>query len=549
MFLMLSCSSNHNNNDSRISELSEDKIISVSTGPEGLLIKKNHSSVYTHVTIHIQKEGLAHENIGISCNEKINSFTYPFVQAGETYSVYLTMMKEDWTGYTSSKAAKITAGGGLGDYNISFSDYKYNQQKCVIEFSDYLITKPNIPVNGQQYSGNIYLDADWGKGVWGSYVFCGEDKAYIDLSSRAVDILNKKFFVQLTYAFSYKGINYTYTLLENPSAPFTDFHPVTGISLSQGFLRPMFSPNCYDYVIYGTNDSVTINATLVSGAAASSKTISTGESTILTASYQGQEINFKFTFEKAQEITFTDSKGKSQKYIETFYDDFDGNELDSTKWHKSAEQERQQGMKDHGWWKNECSYIEDGKLVIESRKEGDSLVSGSIETSGIFEQTRGIYEIRFKCQKTSGLWYAFWLMDNNNDTAHIGNGAVDAAEIDIFELVPNEPYHGPNYFKTTINYDAYGAAHQADSSPNANIDDSFYDNWHIAKFVWGKEAYELYLDEELLYVMEGEDYGGMCEGKNYMIVSAEFGEWGGSVKENLLPARMYVDWIKAYGEL
>ena len=57
-----------------------------------------------------------------------------------------------------------------------------------------------------------------------------------------------------------------------------------------------------------------------------------------------------------------------EKYVQTFFDDFSGDNLDLSKWKRSPQQERQPNMKNHGWWKDECSYLEDGKLVIEAKK-------------------------------------------------------------------------------------------------------------------------------------------------------------------------------------
>ena len=71
-----------------------------------------------------------------------------------------------------------------------------------------------------------------------------------------------------------------------------------------------------------------------------------------------------------------------EKYFQTFFDDFSGDDLDLSKWKRSPQQERQPNMKNHGWWKDECSYLENGKLVIEAKRDGDLLISGAIDTKG-----------------------------------------------------------------------------------------------------------------------------------------------------------------------
>ena len=205
--------------------------------------------------------------------------------------------------------------------------------------------------------------------------------------------------------------------------------------------------------------------------------------------------------ENARTIDFTDSSGQTKIYKETFFDDFYGTTIDTSKWTVRDEQFEwpEEGDKRLvNWFKNEAVKVEDGNLIITDYKDTDKLVSGAITTRGKFEQSHGLFEIRFKCDYSSGLWYAFWLMDDNNNKEHIDGSPVDAAEIDIFEVMPNtwvEPYK--NYFKTAINYDSYNYDYPNEVYPNRNdhpsffsiqapdVDDSFYGNWHTVYFLWG----------------------------------------------------------------
>lgn len=269
-------------------------------------------------------------------------------------------------------------------------------------------------------------------------------------------------------------------------------------------------------------------------------------------------------------MDFTDASGQTCTYRETFFDDFSEESIDENKWTIRDEQLEwlAEGEQERliNWYKKEAVKVEDGKLIITDYKGEDKLVSGAITTKGKFEQSHGLFEIKFKCDYSSGLWYAFWLMDENNDKYHIDGKASDAAEIDIFEIMPHtwmEP--NTNYFKTAINYDAYdydaeGKVYPNDFYPDLehhpalfsaqapDVDDSFYDDWHTVFFLWGDENYELYLDGKLQYVMKGEDFAGMCQGTNHIIISSEIREesWAKSLDENLLPAKFYVDYVKAY---
>lgn len=257
-----------------------------------------------------------------------------------------------------------------------------------------------------------------------------------------------------------------------------------------------------------------------------------------------------------------EENAKPKSYSLVFYDEFDGDSLDPTKWECCPEWERQAGMKNHGWWADECVSVKDGNLVLECKKrESDGkFISGGVRTISknysrkFFSQQKGIWEIEFKVDKSSGFWYAFWMMANNNDQA-VGNGAVNGAEIDMFELLPgNSGWRKNGRFMSTIHWDAYGSAHQSRGTDGISVEDfapDFYDNWHVYKFVWTDEGYESYLDDTLLWKMEGNRYGGTCQAEGYTKITAEFGEWGGPVDPEILKGgskAMYVDYVKIYKE-
>ena len=110
-----------------------------------------------------------------------------------------------------------------------------------------------------------------------------------------------------------------------------------------------------------------------------------------------------------------------------------------------------------GWGNNELEYytsrtnnvrIEDGKLVIEARKEsysGKDYTSGRLLTKGKWSGTHGRIEARIKIPRGQGVWPAFWMLGTNIDLA----GWPACGEIDIMENIGKEPgtvhgtVHGP----------------------------------------------------------------------------------------------------------
>lgn len=261
-----------------------------------------------------------------------------------------------------------------------------------------------------------------------------------------------------------------------------------------------------------------------------------------------------------EEITFN---GKT--YTQIFYDDFDGDKLDPKKWDKAPEWERQAHMKEHGWWSNSCTSVKNGNLVLEAKKQGGRTIAGAVRTKKadysktMFENTYGLYEIKFKVEEGSGFWYAFWMMADN-DEAHISGTAENGAEIDCFEILPGPSdwtYDGkavkdPGRMMSTIHWDAYGKDHKmkgTDGIKVTDFDPDFWNNWHTFQFEWNEDCYECYLDGRHLYTLDSSYGNGICKAKAYMKISVEFGDWDGPVCQEILDGgskKMLVDYVKVY---
>lgn len=252
--------------------------------------------------------------------------------------------------------------------------------------------------------------------------------------------------------------------------------------------------------------------------------------------------------QETEDETETETSGeefvfKNETYVQTFNDDFSGTKLDTRKWEKCPEWKRQDLG---GYWEEDCSYVKDGSLIVECKKNGSKLVSGAVRTKGKFEQAEGLYKFRFKAEKSSGLWYAIWLMCD--DEHKVGNGAVDGAEIDMIEILANDQWQKEGekqYINSAVHWDGYDSNHKSKGSKHF-ITDNFFNEWHECVFVWDSEGYKLWLDDELIWDADGKDYGGTNTKPTYIKITAEFGKWGGPVDDSLLPAKMYVDYISAY---
>ncbi|MBO4403717.1 MAG: glycoside hydrolase family 16 protein [Treponema sp.] len=254
----------------------------------------------------------------------------------------------------------------------------------------------------------------------------------------------------------------------------------------------------------------------------------------------------------AEEITFN-----GKKYSLTFDDEFSSDTMDTTRWSYSPEMVRQGKNGWGGWWKNKCSSFKDGNYISTCTIDDKGTpVSGAIQTNGKFEQAFGLYHIRFKVEKAYGLWYAFWLLCDSMGNDLTGDGsAKDGAELDIFEVVPGaDRENNLADFGMSVHWDGYDEKNLKSASDFTHpLGDDFYGKYHEVWYLWDKDGYKFYMDgtgeENLIFDFPAEQYGKeACEEPCYMILSAEYGIWGGEINSKMLPAHFYVDYVRVYEE-
>ncbi|WP_245579706.1 glycoside hydrolase family 16 protein [Alteribacter aurantiacus] len=113
-------------------------------------------------------------------------------------------------------------------------------------------------------------------------------------------------------------------------------------------------------------------------------------------------------------------------------DEFDGDSLDKTRWNIE-------------YWpaekNNELQYytpnnvkVDNGNLILSSKEEyyeGRSYTSGAVQSKDKFNFKYGKIEMRARLPKGKGIFPAFWLLPNGEETW--------LPEIDIFEMIGDEP--------------------------------------------------------------------------------------------------------------
>ncbi len=234
-------------------------------------------------------------------------------------------------------------------------------------------------------------------------------------------------------------------------------------------------------------------------------------------------------------------------------DEFNGNEIDFTKW---AIEEH-----GHGGGNNELQYyidrkenvrVEDGNLVIQANKERyeqagiiREYTSGRIRTKRRASWQYGRFEIKAKLPKGRGIWPAIWLLP---ETAQYGKWAA-SGEIDIMELLG----HQPNVIHGTLHYGQPWPDNQSSSGTYTLESGDFSEDFHVFALEWTSSEIRWYIDGTLYqkqnqWHSSASPYPAPFDQPFHLILNvAVGGNWAGPPSVSTpFPATMRVDYVKVY---
>jgi beta-glucanase (GH16 family) len=239
-------------------------------------------------------------------------------------------------------------------------------------------------------------------------------------------------------------------------------------------------------------------------------------------------------------------------------DEFNGPAVDSSTWTYDV---------GGGGWGNgefeyytarhENSYITNGNLVIEARREnymGSQFTSARMMTQGRFAFKYGTLEARIKLPNTAnGLWPAFWMMGNNS-------GAITwpgCGELDILEMGSKEGIAQglqQEMIDCAMHYsDATGAHGMLVGWTNSPVDLTL--DYHLYTISWTPTTITFYLDNSPYGSWDiTADYMSEFHQPFYPILNIAIGGYNPSYTgvyspdsvTAAFPARMYVDYIRLY---
>lgn len=250
-----------------------------------------------------------------------------------------------------------------------------------------------------------------------------------------------------------------------------------------------------------------------------------------------------------------------------WYDEFDGNALDASKWGF------QTGLHDtygdsvgpQNWGNQELQTytdgdnldILDGQLNITARREdrdGMQFTSSRIATRDCYSFTYGYIEARIKAPAVRGMWPAFWLLPQPDDTSSSDNvydGWPANGEIDIMEAKGRLE----KVVDCTIHFGS-DLAHY-DYEGNSTTLDSVISEWHTYALDWTEQRLVWKIDgAEVLRVESSHWWTSASESPSapfdrpfYILINlAVGGRYDGNVKPypDFTSATMSVDYVRVY---
>lgn len=243
-------------------------------------------------------------------------------------------------------------------------------------------------------------------------------------------------------------------------------------------------------------------------------------------------------------------------------DEFNGDRLDRSTWtFQTGGEGGGNGEMQFYTASSKNAYLEDGKLVIEARREemeGKQFTSARVHTNGRMGFKYGTLEARIKLPRIdNGLWPAFWMLGNNFGI----DGWPKSGEWDILEAG-----YKSAQADGTVNRAVSGAMHwwhetgtwsewlQADAHASTVLPTNFYEDYHNYRLEWTPTEVKISVDDTTFFTLDITD-PNMSEFRSnpaHIILNLAVGGWNfveitdPAQITAPFPAKMYVEYVRLY---
>lgn len=238
---------------------------------------------------------------------------------------------------------------------------------------------------------------------------------------------------------------------------------------------------------------------------------------------------------------------------------------DANKWNYEVGFIRNRELQYYTKARKENARVENGTLIIESRKEkfknpnynSDTTRSGrwsrsrefadytsaSLITNGKASFCYGRIEVRAKLPTGRGTWPAIWMLGTNIREV----GWPTCGEIDIMENVGFDP----NRICANSHTKKYNHARNTGKGSSIMVSKP-YKEFHIYAIEWYPDRIDFFVDDNKYFTYENEGSGEDAwpyDKDQYLILNTAIGgTWGGQkgVDDSIFPQKFYIDYVKVY---
>ena len=221
----------------------------------------------------------------------------------------------------------------------------------------------------------------------------------------------------------------------------------------------------------------------------------------------------------------------SKEYKLVWSDEFNGDQLDLTKWGYRSLGRRRKAIN----VKEAVRLDGQGNLVLTTSKVGEEYHTAMIGTQGKYETVFGYFECRVKFQSQPGHWSAFWLQTPTMGKV-VGDPGSSGTEIDIFEYLVRHP----DTLNITLHWDGYDKNHKSEGKKHR--ESSLAKGWHVIGLEWSPEQYRFFLDGKEVW----KTTSAVSKTREYIILSMEVDSWGGDIRLARLPDSCLFDYVRVY---
>lgn len=237
---------------------------------------------------------------------------------------------------------------------------------------------------------------------------------------------------------------------------------------------------------------------------------------------------------------------EAKKWKLVWEDDFDGNEIDATKWSRIPKGESDWNK--HMSTVDDVFRLENGSLYLrginnpDTTKDSRPFITGGIWSKNKFAFQYGRIEIRAKLGSAQGAWPAMWMLAELDKYGKYPlNGEIDIMEHLNYDTIIYQTTHS-HY---TLNLG------QKDNPPHGGTATVNVNEYNVYGLSWypDKIVFQLNGKDTFTYPrVDGVDKSQWPYDQPFFILIDQQlgGKWVGKVDQSELPVEMEIDWVKVY---